>query len=249
MLIPFSWLSQYVDITLEPDELAHRLTMGGIEVGDVFTRGGWEGCVVGYVRATRPHPNADTLTLCEVDPGDGPVVEVVCGAPNVAAGQKICFARPGVTLMNMHNGRREELKPATIRGVVSEGMICSEAELEISDEHEGIIVLPGDAVVGTPLDEALGDTFLELELTPNRGDCLSILGVAREIGAITGQPVRIPEVGYAEADAPVASLARVTIEDPDLCPRYTASVITGISIGPSPQWLRERLNRAGLRPH
>ena len=248
MLIPFSWLSQYVDITLEPDELAHRLTMGGIEVGDVFTRGGWEGCVVGYVRATRPHPNADTLTLCEVDPGDGPVVEVVCGAPNVAAGQKICFARPGVTLMNMHNGRREELKPATIRGVVSEGMICSEAELEISDEHEGIIVLSDDAVVGTPLDEALGDTFLELELTPNRGDCLSILGVAREIGAITGQPVRIPEIAYPESEVQIETLARVSIEDPDLCPRYTASVITGISIGPSPPWLQERLNRAGLRP-
>lgn len=248
MLIPFSWLSEYVDITLEPDELAHRLTMGGIEVGDVFTRGGWDGCVVGYVRATRPHPNADTLTLCEVDPGDGPPVEVVCGAPNVAAGQKICFARPGVMLMNMHNGRQEELRPATIRGIVSEGMICSEAELEISDEHEGIIVLPDDAVVGTPLDEALGDTFLELELTPNRGDCLSILGVAREIGAITGQPVRVPEVGYAEADVAVETLARVSIDDPDLCPRYTASVITGISIGPSPQWLQERLNRAGLRP-
>ena len=248
MLIPFSWLSEYVDITLAPEELAHRLTMGGIEVGDVFTRGGWEGCVVGYVRATRPHPNADTLTLCEVDPGDGPPVEVVCGAPNVAAGQKICFARPGVTLMNMHNGRREELKPATIRGVVSEGMICSEAELEISDEHEGIIVLPDDAEIGTPLDDVLGDTFLELELTPNRGDCLSILGVAREIGAITGQPVRVPEIGYAESDVPVETQARVTIEDPDLCSRYTASVITGISIGPSPQWLQERLNRAGLRP-
>ena len=248
MLIPFSWLSDYVDITLDPDELAHRLTMGGIEVGDVFTRGGWDGCVVGYVRATRPHPNADTLTLCEVDPGDGPPLEVVCGAPNVAAGQKICFARPGVTLMNMHNGRREELKPATIRGVVSEGMICSEAELEISDEHEGIIVLPDDAVVGAPLDEVLGDTFLELELTPNRGDCLSILGVAREIGAITGQPVRVPEIGYAETDVAADTLAKVTIEDPELCPRYTASVITGISIGPSPQWLQERLNRAGLRP-
>ena len=248
MLIPFSWLSQYVDITLEPDELAHRLTMGGIEVGDAFTRGGWEGCVVGHVRATRPHPNADTLTLCEVDPGDGPPMEVVCGAPNVAAGQKICFARPGVMLMNMHNGRREELKPATIRGVVSEGMICSEAELEISSEHEGIIVLPNDAEVGTPLDDVLGDTFLELELTPNRGDCLSMLGVAREIGAITGQPVRVPEIGYAESDVPVERLARVTIEDPDLCSRYTASVITGISIGPSPPWLQERLNRAGLRP-
>ena len=248
MLIPFSWLSDYVDITLPPDELAHRLTMGGIEVGDVFTRGGWDGCVVGYVRATRPHPNADTLTLCEVDPGDGPPVEVVCGAPNVSAGQKICFARPGVTLMNMHNGRREELKPATIRGVVSEGMICSEAELEISDEHEGIIVLPNDAEPGTPLDDILGDTFLELELTPNRGDCLSILGVARELGAITGQQVRVPDVAYHESATPVSDLAQVTIADPDLCHRYTASVITGIAVGPSPHWLQDRLTRAGLRP-
>ncbi len=248
MLIPFSWLSEYVDITLPPDELAHRLTMGGIEVGDVITRGGWDGCVVGYVRATRPHPNADTLTLCEVDPGDGSPLEVVCGAPNVAAGQKICFARPGVTLLNMHTGRREELKPARIRGVVSEGMICSEAELEISDEHEGIIVLPDDAVVGAPLDDVLGDTFLELELTPNRGDCLSMLGVAREIGAITGQQVRVPETSYAESATPVSELAKVSIADPDLCLRYTASVITGITIGPSPHWLQDRLTRAGLRP-
>ena len=248
MLIPFSWLSEYVDITLPPDELAHRLTMGGIEVGDVVTRGGWAGCVVGYVRATRPHPNADTLTLCEVDPGDGPPLEVVCGAPNVAAGQKICFARPGVTLLNMHTGRREELKPARIRGIVSEGMICSEAELEISDEHEGIIVLPDDAVVGAALDDVLGDTFLELELTPNRGDCLSMLGVAREIGAITGQQTRVPETAYPESATPVSELAKVTITDPDLCLRYTASVITGITIGPSPHWLQDRLIRAGLRP-
>ena len=248
MLIPFSWLSQYVDITLTPDELAHRLTMGGIEVGDVITRGGWDGCVVGHVLATRPHPNADTLTLCEVDPGDGPPLEVVCGAPNVAAGQKICFARPGVMLLNMHNGRREELKPATIRGVVSEGMICSEAELEISDEHEGIIVLPDDAVAGTPLDDVLGDTFLELELTPNRGDCMSMLGVAREIGAITGQPVRVPDISYPESGTAVADLAKVTIADPDLCHRYTASVISGITIGESPLWLQDRLIRAGLRP-
>ena len=251
MLIPFSWLSEYVDITLPPDALAHRLTMAGIEVGDVITRGGWDGCVVGYVRATRPHPNADALTLCEVVASDGngtPPVEVVCGAPNVAAGQKICFARPGATLLNMHTGRRETLQPARIRGIVSEGMICSAAELEISDEHEGIIVLPDSAVVGAPLDDALGDTFLELELTPNRGDCLSILGVAREIGAITGQPVRIPAVDYPETGPPAHTLAQVTIADPDLCHRYTASVITGIRIGPSPDWMQERLSRAGLRP-
>ena len=248
MLIPFSWLSQYVDITLPPDELAHLLTMGGVEVSNVISRGGWEGCVVGYVRATRPHPNADTLTLCEVDPGDGRPVEVVCGAPNVAAGQKVCFARPGATLVNMHTGRREELKPARIRGIVSEGMICSEAELGISDEHEGIIRLPDDAVVGAPLEDVLGDTFLELELTPNRGDCLSILGVAREVAALTGQRVREPGIGYAESGTPIEQLVRVTVRDPDLCLRYTAAVITGIAIGPSPEWLQDCLRRAGQRP-
>ena len=248
MLIPFSWLSEYVDIMLPPDEVAHRLTMAGIEVGDVITRGGWDNCVVGYVRSTRPHPNADTLTLCLVDPGDGPELEVVCGAPNVAAGQNICFARPGAFLLNTHTGRQEELKPARIRGVVSEGMICSEAELGLSDEHDGIIVLPADAAPGAPLNAVLGDTFLELELTPNRGDCLSILGVARELGAITGQPVRVPEIGYPEAGQPVDTLAKVTIADPDLCLRYTASVITGIQIGPSPAWMQDRLTRAGLRP-
>ena len=248
MLIPFSWLSEYVDIMLPPDEVAHRLTMAGIEVGDVITRGGWDNCVVGYVRSTRPHPNADTLTLCLVDSGDGPELEVVCGAPNVAAGQNICFARPGAFLLNTHTGRQEELKPARIRGVVSEGMICSEAELGLSNEHDGIIVLSADAAPGAPLNAVLGDTFLELELTPNRGDCLSILGVARELGAITGQPVRVPEIGYPEAGPPVDTLAKVTIADPDLCLRYTASVITGIQIGPSPAWMQDRLTRAGLRP-
>ncbi len=248
MLIPFSWLSEYVDIMLPPDEVAHRLTMAGIEVGDVITRGGWDNCVVGYVRSTRPHPNADTLTLCLVDSGDGPELEVVCGAPNVAAGQNICFARPGAFLLNTHTGRQEELKPARIRGVVSEGMICSEAELGLSDEHDGIIVLSADAAPGDPLNAVLGDTFLELELTPNRGDCLSILGVARELGAITGQPVRVPEIGYPEDGPPVDTLAKVTIADPDLCLRYTASVITGIQIGPSPAWIQDRLTRAGLRP-
>ena len=248
MLIPFSWLSEYVDIMLPPDEVAHRLTMAGIEVGDVITRGGWDNCVVGYVRSTRPHPNADSLTLCLVDPGDGPELEVVCGAPNVAAGQNICFARPGAFLLNTHTGRQEELKPARIRGVVSEGMICSEAELGLSNDHNGIIVLPADAAPGAPLNAVLGDTFLELELTPNRGDCLSILGVARELAAITGQPVRVPEIGYPEAGPPVDTLAQVTIADPDLCRRYTASVITGIRIGPSPAWMQDRLTRAGLRP-
>ena len=175
-------------------------------------------------------------------------MEVVCGAPNVAAGQKICFARVGANLYNTHSGRHETLKAARIRGVVSEGMICSELELGLGEGHEGIVVLPKDAPLGMPLDDYLGDTVLDLEVTPNRLDCFSVLGVAHEIGALTGKPVRVPEVQYAEEGPPITGEARVSVADPDLCHRYTASLIQGLKIGPSPQWLQDRLARAGLRP-
>ena len=248
MQVPLSWLREYVDIDLPPHELAHRLTMAGVEVGEVTELGGWENCCVGEVLEVNPHPNADTLRLCRVNPGNGEEMEVVCGAPNVAAGQKICFARVGANLYNTHSGRHETLRAARIRGVVSEGMICSELELGLGEGHEGIVVLPEDAPLGMPLDDYLGDTILDLEITPNRLDCFSILGVAHEIGALTGQPVRVPEVEYAEDGPPIANEAKVSVADPDLCHRYTASLIQGLKIGPSPQWLQDRLVRAGLRP-
>ena len=148
MQVPLSWLREYVDLDLTPPELAHRLTMAGVECGEVIEQGGWQNCCVGEVLEVRPHPNADSLQLCRVNAGDATEMEVVCGAPNVAAGQKICFAHVGADLFNTHSGRHEILKAARIRGVVSEGMICSELELGLGAGHEGIVVLPGGRSLG-----------------------------------------------------------------------------------------------------
>ena len=247
MKVPLSWLRDYVDIEIPAEELAHRLTMAGVEVGEVVRIGGWNECVVGQVITVGPHPQADRLSLCRVNTGEEEV-EVVCGAPNVAEGQKICFASVGANLFNTHSGKHEPLKPATIRGVVSQGMICSELELGLGDDHTGIIVLPDEAPIGEPLDSYLGDTILDLELTPNRLDCLSMLGVAHEVAALAGGTVREPEISYPEAGPHITERVSISVTDPDLCYRYTASIISGVSIGPSPHWLQERLIRAGMRP-
>ena len=247
MKVPLSWLKEYVDIVVPVEELAHRLTMAGTEVGGITTIGGWKDCFVGQVAKVDKHPNADRLTLCTVDTGDEQL-QVVCGAPNVVEKQKIAFARVGAELFNTHSSKLEPLKAARIRGVVSEGMICSEIELGIGDDHTGILVLPEDAPVGTPLSEYLGDHILDLEVTPNRPDCLSILGVAREVAALTGVTIQEPECSYPEEGDPIGSLVQVEIADSDLCQRYTASLVLGVKIGPSPSWLQDRLARAGMRP-
>ena len=247
MKVPLSWLREYVNVELPAAELAHRLTMAGVEVGEVVEMGGWKECFVGQILTKEPHPQADRLSLCRVSTGSEEM-EVVCGAPNVAAGQKICFAKVGAVLYNSHSGKQEALKPAKIRGVVSQGMICSALELGLSEEHEGIVVLSDDAPTGMPLDDYLGDTVLDLELTPNRLDCLSVLGVAHEVGALTGQPVREPDISYPEDGPAISSQVSISVADPDLCRRYTASLITGVKIGPSPRWLQERLTKAGYRP-
>ena len=224
--------------------------MAGVEVGEITEIGGWNEVFVGRVQAVRPHPNADRLRLCTVSTGGGagPDAEVVCGAPNVAAGQLICFARAGANLFNAHSGRRETLAPATIRGVQSQGMICSELELGLGDDHSGIIVLPDDAPLGAPLADYLGDSILDLELTPNRLDCLSLLGVAYEVAALTGGRVAEPPAEYPEQGTPIGQRVNIQIADPDLCRRYTAALIDGVTIGESPAWLQQRLTRAGLRP-
>ncbi|MDA0262953.1 MAG: phenylalanine--tRNA ligase subunit beta [Chloroflexi bacterium] len=247
MRLPLSWLKQYVDVDLPAQDLAHRLTMAGIEVGEIEVIGGWKEVFVGQVTDVRPHPNADRLRLCVVTTG-AEEMEVVCGAPNVAAGQKICFAKVGANIYNTHTQRQETLEAATIRGVESQGMICSAVELGLGDDHSGIIELPDDAPTGTLLDDYLGDTVLDLELTPNRLDCLSVLGVAHEVAALTGKKVREPEVSYEESGTPIADQIKISVADPDLCRRYTASLLRGVSIGPSPQWLQDRLTSAGLRP-
>ena len=251
MLVPLSWLKNYVPITDTPQELAHRLTMAGVEVGDVDDMGAnWERdkVLVGHVLSVDPHPNADRLRLPTVDLGNGETATVVCGAPNVAAGQKIVFAREGAMVFSPRSGKVEQLKKAKIRGVESSGMVCSVLELGMGDEHEGILVLDDDAPVGTPLVDYMGDAILDAEVTPNRPDCLSILGIAHEVAALTGQTATEPDISYPEEGPDIESEVKIEIADPELCYRYTASLVTGIKIGPSPQWMQEALIKAGQRP-
>ena len=247
MKVPLSWLKEYVEISVPLEELAHRLTMAGVEVASIETVGGWENCYVGLVLDVVPHPDADRLTLCTVDIGEE-TWKVVCGAPNVAAGQKICFAKVGARLFNTHSGKHETLKAAKIRGVSSQGMICSEQELGTGEDHTGIVVLDADAPVGTPLDEYMGDAILDIDITPNRSDCLSVLGIAHEVAALTGTSVKEPEISYPEEGGPIEDSISVRIDDPDLCPRYTATMICGIKMGPSPRWMQDRLIKADQRP-
>jgi len=248
MKVSLKWLRDYVDIKLAPKELAERLTMAGLEVKGIQAIGGtWDNVVIGEVIALNPHPNADRLTLATVDLGTEQVT-TVCGAPNIGLGQRVTFAHIGARLIDAHTGEAIVLKPAKIRGVVSEGMVCSEKELGISDSHEGILVLSPEAPIGAPLGAYLGDVNFDLDVTPNRPDCLSVIGIAREIAALTGEPLRLPQIHYEETEDSIDSFASVDIAEPDLCPRYCASLITGIKIGSSPSWLQQRLNSCGMRP-
>ncbi len=248
MKVSYNWLKQYVAIELPAAEIAARLTMAGIEVKSSQVIGGdWQGIVVGQIIAVNRHPNADRLTLLDIDLG-GRKENVVCGAPNVAVGAKIAYAPIGAKLIDPHTNQAVVLKQAKIRGVVSSGMACSEKELGISENHEGILILPPETAIGVRLTDLIGDTIFNLEVTPNRPDCLSVIGLAREIAALTGGKLREPEVQYAENGDPITNSASVEIQDADLCPRYSASLITGIKIAPSPQWMQKRLISYGMRP-
>ncbi len=251
MLVPISWLKNYVPVTDSPQELAHKLTMAGTEIDGIETIGAdWdpESVVVGHVLRVDPHPNADRLSLPTVDTGYGETATVVCGAPNVAAGQKIAFAREGAALFSPRSGKVETLKRARIRGVESAGMVCSSLELGLGEDHDGILVLDDDAPVGTPLAQYLGDAVLNAEVTSNRPDCLSVLGIAHEVAAINGERVVEPDLSYAEDGPDIEDAVTIEIADPELCYRYTASLVTGVTIGPSPRWMQDALTRAGLRP-
>jgi phenylalanyl-tRNA synthetase beta chain len=248
MKISLNWIKQYVDISLPPKEVADRLTMAGSEVKGLQVIGeSWDSIVVGRITAVNPHPNADRLTLVTIDHGSGEET-VVCGAPNVAVGVKVAFAPVGARLIDPHTGEPVKLKRAKIRGVVSSGMACSEKELGISEEHEGILILPEEVEVSRPLADYLGDVILNMDVTPNRPDCLAIIGIAREVAALTGQSVHLPDAGYKETDTPIESKVSVEIMAPDLCPRYCASLITGVKLGESPKWMQERLISYGMRP-
>ena len=253
MLVSLNWLREYVDIPddLDADELAHRLTMASAEVEGVHRVGaGWdrELITVGAVIAIDPHPNADRLTLATVDYGGDEPQQVVCGAPNVEAGQRVAFGREGCTLIDSQSGESMKLKRARIRGVESAGMVLSERELGLSEEHEGILVLPEDAPVGTPLVDYLGDVVLDVHTWPNRADTMSMLGIAREVAAVLGTEWRAPDDSYPEAGSPASDAVAIVIDDPELCARYVATVVEGIEVGVSPRWMQDRLRAAGQRP-
>ena len=245
MNVSIKWLKKYVDFDLSPETLAERLLMLGMEIESIKQLGeGLDRVVVGRINTVAKHPKADKLVLCNVDVGTGTDAQIVCGAPNAREGLVAPVALVGAALPNGLT-----IKRAKIRGEESHGMLCSEQELAISDEASGLMELPDDTQIGAPLVEALGleDTVLELEITPNRPDCLSMIGVAREISIITGNPIRLPEVNVnCSQMADIHNLTSVTIEAPDLCPRYAARVIRGVKIAPSPAWLQRRLEAIGV---
>ncbi|HJV65174.1 MAG TPA: phenylalanine--tRNA ligase subunit beta [Geomonas sp.] len=244
MIVTYNWIKEFVDCELPPAELSHLLTMLGLEVERMETTGGgMDDVIVAQVVERNQHPNADKLSLCKVDNGKE-LLSIVCGAQNFKSGDKVALAQIGATLPGDF-----KIKRSKIRGEESFGMLCSERELGLSDGHEGIMILPGDAVIGTPLFDQLGlkDTIFEIGLTPNRADCLSVVGVAREIAAKLGKKVHNPGHEVAEKGAAIESIAQVAIHAPDLCPRYTARHITGCTLAPSPAWLSDRLRAAGIR--
>ena len=245
MRVSYNWLKDYVNLNISPEELAALLTLSGLEVDTIESPGkGIENIVIGEVLEVAEHPNATKLHLTKVNVGEE-VLEIVCGAPNVCAGAKVPIARIGVT---MPSGMK--IEKAKLRGVTSYGMICSEDELGLKEERQpGVMLLPEDAKPGMPFVEYMGldDAVLVLDLTPNYAHALSMLGVAREVAARTGQTVVRPTVEVKENGASVRELTSVEIKDADLCPRYTARVIRGVKVGESPEWLKKRLEAAGVR--
>jgi phenylalanyl-tRNA synthetase beta chain len=252
MKVTLNWLKQYVDFNWSPEELTERLTMLGLEVEGVQKiAAAFDGIVVAEVITRDKHPNADKLSLCRVNDGKGER-QIVCGAQNFKAGDKVPLILPGASLP-LKSGDQEPftMKVGKIRGVESHGMMCSPQELGLPDQIDGLLILREDAKVGQPFAEYLGrtgsDVVYDLEITPNRPDLNSVIGIAREIAALTGNELRRPEIPNPEsqirADGPVS----VRIEDAELCPRYTARVIQGVKIGPSPEWLRSALEKVGIR--
>lgn len=246
MLLSLKWLHELTPFEVSAEELAHKLTMLGLEVEEIqnpFLE--LEPVVVGHVLTCEPHPDADTLSVCNVDLGGDLQPTIVCGAPNVAAGQKVAVAPVGTILPG-----DLKIKKAKIRGQRSEGMICSESELGLGDGSEGIMVLDPAFAPGTPLIEALDleRTVFDIGITPNRADCLSVLGVAREVAAAYNLPLYIPEGDSSANEGPTALDVDVEIKDGDLCPLYQAMGIEDITLQPSPDWMRYRLLAVGQRP-
>jgi phenylalanyl-tRNA synthetase beta chain len=246
MRAPLSWLAEYVDLPLAPAALAEELTLRGMEVAAIEVSGAdWTDVVVGRVLEVARHPNADTLWLTRVDVGSGSPLEIVCGAQNLRVGQLVPVARVGAVLP----GERR-IERAKIRGVVSDGMLCSAAELGLGSDADGIHILgTGDEhPLGTELAAIVGETVLDVDVKPNRGDALSMIGLAREIAAFTGGKVRWPDISVSESTEATADHVTLAIDEPELCPRFAARWFAGVANGPSPDWMQRRLVAAGMRP-
>lgn len=261
MRVPISWLKDYVDVTVPIDELAEKLTLAGLEVEKIEYIGlpgsalPWDRDKIftAQVQNVERHPNADKLLLVDLAYGEGRNIRVVTGAPNLKPGdqgQKVILATKGSRLYDGHKEGRviTTLKEASLRGIKNDAMVCSEKELGISDEHDGIIILPEDAPVGVPASDYLGDAVLEIAILPNTIRCAGIIGVAREVAALTGQTVRYPRVDFVANDPEkTADLIEIEITDPKLNPRFTACIIKNVTQGPSPAWMQRRLTLCGVR--
>jgi phenylalanyl-tRNA synthetase beta chain len=238
-----NWLREFVELPSSVEELAELLTFAGMEIEGIEKRGAnFDKVVVAEIKASAQHPNADRLSVCQVDDGSGQTHQIVCGAKNYKVGDKVPLALPGAVLTN-----DLKIKPSKLRGVESQGMLCSPSELGLSADSDGLLILSPDAKVGEPIASLFPeDTILDVEITPNRGDLLSHFGLAREISAIVGQPLRLPSAATA-GDAPALQKRGIEITAPEQCPFYSARRIDNVTVGSSPQWLRSKLEGVGLR--
>ncbi len=246
MKVSTRWLKEYVKHNYNPSELAQKLTMTGSEVEQIIDIGQKiAGVVVGKIEEINKHDNADNLLICSVNVGQQQLLDIVTHAPNVKEDCYVPVACVGAVLPG-----GMEVKEVTFRGVKSRGMLCSEAELGLGEDTSGIMILPHDLTPGSDLIDALDakDTVIDFEITPNRPDCLSMLGIAREVSAICQEPVIYPKSTLKESADKANSLINIVIEDKDLCPRYCGRIITNVKIGPSPAWLQKRLRAGGMRP-
>ncbi len=244
MKISLNWLREFIQIDIEPEKIAELLTLKGIEVSDVYPVGrDLQKIICAKIIRIRKHPNADNLYICDTDTGER-IIPVICSAPNIKEGLVSALALPGTVLPD---GRK--IKKAKIRGEISEGMFLAEDELSLTDDHTGIIELPDDTKPGTPLPDVLPveDFVLDVEITPNRGDCASVLGIAREISAATGKKISFPEIDYEESEEEAEKIAKVKIEEPERCRRYCAGIIRDVKIASSPFLIRYRLYLSGIR--
>lgn len=244
MRVPLGWLREYVDLPFDAHQLAAQLTTLGMEVKAVERWGSdWQDVVVGELLTVEKHPRADRLFVTRVDVGQGAPLEIVSGATNIAPGQRVPVALPGAVLPG---GRKIEV--AEKLGVASQGMLCSGDELRLTGDADGILILEPTAPVGVPLVDLLGDWVLDVDVKPNRGDALSLVGLAREVAALTGGEIRFPPTEVDEEDDPVEAHLVVRVEEPTLCPRFVGRWVRGVHVGPSPDWVQMRLLAAGMRP-